>query len=203
MQIGIGSQGVRFMKKWITIILAVCMSVVLTACSFGNAEKKAASEETAKNPDVLIVYYSDSDIMGHVAEAIASKTGGRIVEIRRQVPFPVDLKQAMQAAREESVNHTLPPISTKIPNANSYKTVFLCYPLWWGTMPMPVFTFLQETNLTGVNLIPVAGSTKGTMDQSLDDLNIHAPGTHIKDYYFINSPKKAEDLNKWLETLGY
>ena len=99
------------MKKWITIILAVCLSAVLTACSLGNTETQTASEETAKNPNVLIVYYSDSDIMGHVAEAIASKTGGRIVEIRRQVPFPVDLKQAMQAAREEAVNHTLPPIA--------------------------------------------------------------------------------------------
>ena len=191
------------MKKWITIILAVCLSAVLTACSLGNTETQTASEETAKNPNVLIVYYSDSDIMGHVAEAIASKTGGRIVEIRRQVPFPVDLKQAMQAAREEAVNHTLPPIATKIPNANSYKTVFLCYPLWWGTMPMPVFTFLQETNLTGVNLIPVAGSPKGDMGQSLTDLEIHAPGAQIKDNYFINTPKKAEDLNQWLEKLGY
>ena len=100
-QIGNGSQGVRLMKKWITIILAVCLSAVLTACSLGNMETQTASEETAKNPNVLIVYYSDSDIMGHVAEAIASKTGGRIVEIRRQVPFPADLKQAMQAAREE------------------------------------------------------------------------------------------------------
>ena len=105
------------MKKWITIILAVCLSAVLTACSLGNTETQTASEETAKNPNVLIVYYSDSDIMGHVAEAIASKTGGRIVEIRRQVPFPVDLKQAMQAAREEAVNHTLPqrfPMPTAI-----------------------------------------------------------------------------------------
>ena len=82
-QIGNGSQGVRLMKKWITIILAVCLSAVLTACSLGNMETQTASEETAKNPNVLIVYYSDSDIMGHVAEAIASKTGGRIVEIRR------------------------------------------------------------------------------------------------------------------------
>ena len=63
---------------------------MLTACSLGKAETQTASEETAKNPNVLIVYYSDSDIMGHAAEAIA----------------------------------------TKIPNANSYKTVFLCYPLW-------------------------------------------------------------------------
>lgn len=115
-------RGGRLMKKWITIILAVCLSVVLTACSLGKVETQTASEETVKDPNVLIVYYSDSDIMGHVAEAIASKTGGRIVEIRRQVPFPVDLKQAMQAAREEAVNHTLPPIATKIPNANSYKT---------------------------------------------------------------------------------
>ena len=119
------------MKKWITIILAVCLSVVLTACSLGKVETQTASEETVKDPNVLIVYYSDSDIMGHVAEAIASKTGGRIVKIRRQVPFPVDLKQAMQAAREEAVNHTLPPIATKIPNANSYKTDYrdgiICY----------------------------------------------------------------------------
>ncbi len=70
-------------------------------------------------------------------------------------------------------------------------------------MPMSVFTFLQETNLTGVNLIPVAGSPKGDMEQSLSDLEIHAPGAQIKHHYFINTPKKAEDLNQWLEKLGY
>ena len=50
------------MKKWITIILAVCLSVVLTACSLGKVETQTASEETVKDPNVLIVYYSDSDI---------------------------------------------------------------------------------------------------------------------------------------------
>ena len=107
------------MKKWITIILAVCLSAVLTACSLGKVETQTASEETVKDTNVLIVYYSDSDIMGHVAEAIASKTGGRIVEIRRQVPLPVALKQAMQAAREKAVNHTRRPLAKTITQDNS------------------------------------------------------------------------------------
>lgn len=35
-----------------------------------------------------------------------------------------------------------PELFNYVKNMDEYEIIFLGYPNWWGTMPMPIFTFL-------------------------------------------------------------
>lgn len=192
------------MKKWIAAFLAVLLALTVTACGAGHTDKSASSSAAAKNPDVLVVYYSEADIMNKVATDVGDKLGARVVPIRREKPFPSDIKTSMEMAREEAVNHTMPAVATKVPDIRNYKTIFLCYPVWWGTAPMPVFSFLSQYDLSGITIVPIAGiAGKDKEESSVADLRLAVPNANIEDGYLINSPEALQQFDDWLADNGY
>jgi flavodoxin len=186
------------MKKWIAIFLALTAALTLTACSLHRGP--AGVED---NDEVLVLYYSDSDILGKVAKDIGAKTGGHVVRIRRETPMPTDLKEAMEKARVESINHTLPPITTSVTNLKQYRTVYLCYPLWWGDMPMPVYTFLRENDMSGMEIIPVCAALQGDMAISVTSLRNEEPEAVVQDGYFLHTKETLLGFDDWLKSTGH
>ncbi len=47
------------------------------------------------------------------------------------------------------MSNARPEIEGNVSNIEDYDTVFLGYPNWWADMPMPVYTFLDNHDLSG------------------------------------------------------
>lgn len=89
-----------------------------------------------------------------VAQMIVQETGGDLFRIEPVEPYPADYHACTDQAAAEKRAATRPALRALPGDLSGYDTVFLGYPNWWGTMPMPVYTFLEEADLSGKTILP-------------------------------------------------
>ncbi len=84
-----------------------------------------------------------------VAKMIQEIIGGDLFRIDPVNSYPDDYTETTEVAEKELHDNARPELSSHVENMDSYNVIFLGYPNWWGTMPMPVFTFLEEYDFSG------------------------------------------------------
>ncbi|MBR1712621.1 MAG: flavodoxin [Alloprevotella sp.] len=135
-------------------------------------------------PRILIAYFShagenwvdgalrriDRGNTRRVAEKVQVLTGGDLFEIRPRWPYPEDYDACCAQAKAELEADARPELAGGFPDVGRYDRIYLGYPLWYGTMPMPVFTFLERYDFTGKWLIPFSTHEGGGLGSSVDDI---------------------------------
>ncbi len=180
-------------------ILPFCSSIP----AIGAEAVKAQADIAKKKP--LVVYYSESGNTKKVAEMIHNKVGGDIIRIETVAPYPDDYDTLVQQAKKEQAQNTRPEIKTKIPNINEYGVIFLGYPNWWSSMPMPVYTFIEQNHLDGRTIVPFSTHGGGGLGHSIEDLKKECPKSKILKSLAVPGNRAsgaAADVEKWLEGLG-
>ena len=115
----------------------------------------------------IVVYYSRTDenynvgniTVGNtakVAAEIAKQTGADLFEIKPVKAYPSNYKACIELAQQEKDDNARPQIATTVEHFEQYNTVYLGYPIWWGDMPMIVYTFIEGQNFDGKTVIPFA-----------------------------------------------
>ncbi len=145
-----------------------------------------------KKEDILIAYFSHrgENYFGgklieiskgnteKVAEYIYEKTGGTLFEIKRVEDYPNDYQDCTVEASKEFKSGYRPQLQNYI-DISSYKVVFLGFPCWWGTMPMPVWTFLESTSFEGKTIVPFCTNEGSHLGDSVRDIVKLAPKAKI------------------------
>ena len=158
------------LKKFLALILIAG----LFALSFG--ESKAFAQG-----NILVAYFSRTGEeygVGNItkgntniiAEIIAQKTGGTLFEIKPVKSYPVDYKECTKIASNEKATKARPALASKVENFDAYDIIFVGYPIWYGDMPMPVYTFLESYDFGGKTIIPFCthgGSGLSSTDQQI------------------------------------
>ena len=108
--------------------------------------------------DPLVVYFSMSGNTESVAERIAERTGADMFEIVTVQDYPEDYNELLDFARGEQREDARPELAEHIGNMDIYDVIFLGYPNWWGDMPMPLYSFLDEYDLSGKTIMPFVTS---------------------------------------------
>ena len=156
------------MKKWFTMVaLAIC-ALTLTACGGAPAKSAGSSAPKAEAPAkkeaapagkrALVVYFSRADEnynVGYIekgntkilAEMIAEATGADMFEIKPAKPYPKEYTPATETAKKEMNDKARPEIVGTMPDVSKYGVIFLGYPIWWGDLPMPCYTFFDKVKL--------------------------------------------------------
>jgi flavodoxin len=190
------------MKKGLFFVLIVfCMGV--------NVELNAQNQDNK----ILVAYFSWSGNARGLAGQIAEATGGDLFEIKTVNTYPDTYNECIAVAREEQNNNARPALSGGVANIAQYNTVFLCYPNWWGTLPMGVFTFLESYNFSGKTIYPLITHEGSRFGRSLDDIKKICPqvvlGEGLAVSAFDTNPKDAtrvtalnRDVTAWLRKLG-
>ena len=107
-----------------------------------------------------------------VAEIIAQKTGADLFEIKTVQSYPADYDACTKIASREKSEKARPALATSVTNFEQYDTIFLGYPIWWGDMPMAVYTFLESYNFGGKTIVPFC--THGGSGLASTERNIKA-----------------------------
>ena len=91
-----------------------------------------------------------------MADWIAEETGGDLFRILTEEPYGDDFDSTASRAQTELNNETRPALSTHIdPEVMAgYDVIYLGFPVWWYDLPTPVWSFLEEYDLSGKNIIP-------------------------------------------------
>lgn len=113
-----------------------------------------AAEPQAGKPKILVAYFSWSGNSREIAKSIHKKVGGDLFEIVAATPYPTDYNACLDQSADELKKQYRPPLKTHVANMKQYDVIFLGYPNWWATIPMPVASFLVEYDLSGKTIIP-------------------------------------------------
>ena len=172
-----------------------------TAATETAPVKPGISEETSEKTDsgILIVYFSHTGKTKPVAEYIQGLVGGNLVRLEPASPYPEGYSAALDPAKQEQRENARPKIKNTIEHFDSYKTVYLGYPIWWGTVPMLVNTFLESYDFSGKTVVPFATSGGTGISQSIQDIRSEVPDADVKDGLLV---KNNKDIIPWLRKLG-
>ena len=212
----------------LVLSLAACGSANKPASSTTQPETSAPTEQPATEPSessstapaesepetqpetgkTLVVYYSASGNTERVAKDIAEAAGADLFEI---VPTEVytseDLNWTNSDSRvsrehdDESLRD-VPLTTTEVPDWDSYDTVFIGYPIWWGIAAWPVDTFVKNNDFTGKTVIPFATSSSSGMGQSGSLLADMAGTGEWQVGQRFSSGVSSDDVQSWVNGLG-
>lgn len=167
------------------------------------------------NKNILVTYFSHTgenyfggkivDIEKgntHIlAEYIAEICGADMFEIKPVKAYSHSYTPCTEEAKEELRANARPELAKDI-DISAYDVIFIGFPNWWGTMPMPVWTFLEKHDLTGKIVLPFCTHEGSRMGNSEKDLSKLAAGATLKKGLPIQGSyvKNAkDDVAKWLE----
>lgn len=155
-----------------------------------------------ENPRVLVAYFSHTGNTENGAEIIAQRLGADLFEIRMAEPYRGNIYEVSQA---DLNNHVYPALAGRVENMGQYDVIILGYPTWWSTMPMPVFTFLSEYDLSGKMILPFSSNGGTRFGDSISDLSKMAPGAYVGqgfEYTYSGGGNLSEELMGWLAENG-
>ncbi len=110
-------------------------------------------------------------------------------------------------AKAEQNANARPALAGHVNNMNQYDTIFIGYPCWWGTIPMAVFTFLEEYDFSGKRIIPFVTHGGSSFGSSINDIRRTAKGANVESNGLSISGNSASGsksrVTKWLGELGF
>ena len=173
-----------------------------------TAPAETEPETQPKSGKVLVVYYSASGNTERVAGDIAEAAGADLFEI---VPTEVytsddlnwrDSDSRVSREHDDEALRDVPLTSTTVENWDSYDTLFIGYPIWWGIAAWPVHNFVKANDFTGKTVIPFATSSSSGMGQSGELLAEMAGTGDWQEGQRFSSGVSAEDVQDWVSGLG-
>lgn len=173
----------------------------------GAASSAAEGDTAAADSNVLVVYYSATGNTAAVAQTIAEVTGGDLFEITPAEPYTdEDLDWTNEDSRvsREYADESLRDVelSAATPdNWDSYDTVFIGYPIWWGIAAWPTSSFVAANDFTGKTVIPFCTSSSSGLGDSGSLLaDAAGTGTWLEGQRF-RSGASADDVTEWINGL--
>lgn len=211
-------------KNWISMLaVSVAMMSLLTACGSSNhaesrtstsqtteSETETVTEQTAETTGdgkTLVVYYSASGNTEAVANVIAEVTGGDLFELEPTTPYSnadlnwTDDNSRVTREHENENERDVELVSATVENWNSYDTVFVGYPIWWGIAAWPVDGFIEANDFTGKTVIPFATSSSSGLGESGELLAEMAGTGNWQEGMRFRSGVSADDVTGWVEEL--
>ena len=185
------------------------------------------SDSASASSNILIAYFSvpetdgvdavagasrvvvDGDVLGntqYIAQLIQQQTGGDLFRIETVQKYPGSHDPLLEFAYNERAEGARPELAAQMENLDSYDIIFLGYPNWNADLPMPLYTLLEQTDLSGKTIVPFTthgGSGFSRIIQTIQELQPNA--TVVSDGLSIsrNSVAQTEgDVASWVSGLG-
>lgn len=154
---------------------------------------------------VLVTYFSATGTTAKLAENLASAIQADIHEILPEIPYSgKDLDWTDKKSRssvEMSDKAFRPAIANKAENMERYDTVFIAFPIWWYVAPTIINTFLEQYDMSGKTIIPVATSGGSGMGNTNRELAPSCPGAVLKTGKVFSANTGREALRAWAENV--
>ena len=153
----------------------------------------------------LVACYSRSGNTRMIANLIHAQVGGDIFAIEMSDPYSKEDQECHVRAEGDMKNKTWPRLATKIENPDSYNVIFVGYPIWWGTMSPPLFTFFGEYDFSGKIIIPFCTFGGSGPGQSVEDISVLTPNSEVFGVLGVKTSEvknAQEKVSEWLKQTG-
>lgn len=219
-------------KKIAAVLLTCIMAIGLTAgCGASNTNQSASNNDsqststnqsgneeadtnsenttdTTGNGKTLVVYYSASGNTKDVAEKIAKITEADLFEIEPVEPYTdddldwTDDDSRVSREHDDESLRDVELVSTTVDNWDSYETVYIGYPIWWGIAAWPVDNFVKENDFTGKTVIPFCTAATSGIGDSGNLLEEMTGTGDWKEGERFHGGASESDISSWIDSLG-
>mgnify|MGYP001851735333 FL=1 len=114
------------------------------------------------------------------AQMLQKVTGADLFEIQMAQPYPDGYMACIQEAKKDLEENVRLQLVSFPDSIDGYDTIYLCYPNYWGTMPMAVWTFLEHFDFSGKTIKPLCTNEGSGMGRSEADLKKLCPGAKVE-----------------------
>ncbi len=159
--------------------------------------------DAAESGKTLVVYYSAQGHTVKFAEAIAEELNADLFEITPVEIYSeddLDWTDSDSRVSREHDDESLRDIAlttTEVENWDSYDTVYIGYPIWWGIAAWPVDNFVKDNDFTGKTVIPFATSSSSGMGESGEILAGYAGTGNWLEGKRFQSNESVDNAKEW------
>jgi len=195
------------MKKVLAVLISVVFVFILAACGSQNNKDESTAAKEAHKGKTLVVYYSATGNTEEAAGYISKETDADIFELVPTEPYTsedldwTDDNSRVVYEHENPDERVVELESVTVDNWESYDTVFIGYPIWWGIAAWPVDGFISANDFTGKTVIPFCTSASSGIGDSGELLKEAAgTGNWMEGQRFTESAS-LDDVKAWIESL--
>lgn len=181
------------MKKTLLLLAAIA---ALVGC---KPQKEAQATKS------LILYYSQTGATKAVAEALQGETGADIELLEAAKPYDGDYDATIARCKEEMAAGATAEIKPLKADLASYDTIYVGYPVWFGTYAPPVATLLKTANLEGKVVVPFCTFGSGGLTSTVKSMREALPKSTVLDGFGIRNARIAKldkELPQYLMGVG-
>ena len=189
------------------ILLAVLAVVAVVGSAFAADAKMLIAVFSRADENYGVGYVEVGNTM-KLAQVIAAKTGAELFEVAPAKKYPADYDTCIDVAKKEQ-NQKARPAIAQDKDISEYDVIFFGYPVWWGDIPMCMYTFIEAHDWAGKRVIPFCtseGSGAGQTDRTLKRTMKGADISRAMVMRGASAQKGGSDVestvDNWLKTLG-
>ncbi|MCD8349759.1 MAG: NAD(P)H-dependent oxidoreductase [Planctomycetaceae bacterium] len=174
--------------------------VIAAAVLIGLACGLAYSGETVGSKNLIVIFSKTGNTMA-LAEQIQAQVGGDMFQVRTAKPYPEEYRATTEVARAELDNNERPELAEYLDSLDGYDVIYFGFPIWWGTMPMAMLTFLERYDFTGKTIAPFTTHGGGGASRSYADLQRAVPTATILPHLVVSgssSRSAGGQVTEWL-----
>ena len=135
------------------------------------------------------------------AEFIKDIVGADLFKVERKVPYARDYQTCIDEAKQEQRNNELPEIKRCLKSIEDYDVIYIGGPIYWGTLPQPMFTQLTKLDYEGKIIMPFSTHEGSGLGSVVRDLKKICVGADIKEGLAINGSRvnsSKSAIEKWI-----
>jgi flavodoxin len=182
------------MKKFHLMLAMTVVAMCAASCGTKKEEPKA-----------LVLYYSLTGNTKMVAEEFANRLGADIEEIVCVNPYDTNFQACIQRCLKEREAGTITEIVPVKSDLSKYETIFIGYPVWFGTYAPPIATFLANNDLSGKTIVPFCTFGSGGLESSGKDMTEALPDAKVLRGYGVRAARLGTmpfEVDQYLKAMG-
>lgn len=182
--------------KHLLVLMCALLGFSFSSC----AKKQATGTASAEKESIAVAYFSATGTTKAVAEAIADKTNGKLVEIAPTTPYTdadLDWRNKSSRSSVEMGDPKSRPECAKT-DVSDCDTIYIGYPIWWDQAPRIVNTWIEANNLKGKVIVPFATSGGSGVENSVKVLKETYPDLQWEEGKLLNSAN-ANNIELWVK----
>ena len=131
-----------------------------------------------------------------IAEMIKDITGAELFKVEAAKEYPYNYRQCTDVALQEKNENARPELKKYLDNIGEYEVIYIGYPNWWETMPMPMFTQLEKLDFTEKIVKPFCTHEGSRMGNSENDIKRICKGATVLEGLPIQGSTVKSDKQK-------
>lgn len=211
-----------YLKKVIAMMAAV---VLLAGCSKDDENEVVEPIEDASGKTLVVYFHgpmpdgvdastgatpvvNGMSATQYVAQQIVDLTGADVHHITvADAHYPKVYEELATFAHSEKEAGTHPALTSQLTNLSDYKNVIIGTPVWWYTLPMPIYSFLDTYDLSGKNVMVFTTHEGSGLADAIERIKEQEPNATVSSTGFHsrgnNVASQGDAIKNWITGLGF